>query len=49
MCIRDSVEIDHRPVGDGEIGPVTKRLQALYQDVRRGKNKAYIDWCMPVF
>ncbi|MBN1631102.1 MAG: branched-chain amino acid transaminase [Thermoleophilia bacterium] len=42
------VEIDHRAVGDGEIGPVTKRLQGLYQDIRRGGNKAYSHWCMPV-
>ncbi|MCE5254515.1 MAG: branched-chain amino acid transaminase [Actinomycetia bacterium] len=47
--INPCVEIDHRPVGDGEIGPLTRRLQALYQDVRTGKNKAYIGWCMPVF
>lgn len=43
------VEIDWRPIGDGEIGPVTRQLQALYQDVRRGKNKAYEHWLIPVF
>jgi len=43
------VEIDHRPVGDGEIGPVTRQLQVLYQDVIRGRNQAYIHWCMPVY
>ena len=42
------VEIDHRAVGDGEIGPITRRLQELYQDIRRGRNKAYSHWCMPV-
>lgn len=47
--INPVVEIDRRPVGDGEIGPITKQLQELYRDVRRGKNKAYIHWCIPVF
>ncbi|QFT83004.1 Branched-chain-amino-acid aminotransferase [Roseovarius sp. THAF27] len=26
-------EIDERPIGDGEAGPVTKRIQALYKDL----------------
>ncbi|QFT97965.1 Branched-chain-amino-acid aminotransferase [Roseovarius sp. THAF8] len=26
-------EIDGRPIGDGEAGPVTKRIQALYKDL----------------
>jgi branched-chain amino acid aminotransferase len=47
--INPVVEIDRRLVGDGEIGPITRQLQALYQDVRRGRNKAYIHWCIPVF
>src|SRR6478752_61843 len=31
------VEIDHRPVGTGEVGPITKRLAQLYFDTVRGK------------
>jgi len=42
-------EIDHRKVGDGEIGPITARLQKLYSDVIRGRNAKYIDWCTPVY
>lgn len=42
------VEVDRRMVGDGGIGRLTGRLQALYFDVIKGKNKAYIDWCLPV-
>jgi branched-chain amino acid aminotransferase len=41
--------IDRRPVGDGEIGPVTKKLQALYHDVIEGKNPKYMSWCTPVY
>ncbi|MEE9284486.1 MAG: branched-chain amino acid transaminase [Dehalococcoidia bacterium] len=42
-------KIDHRQVGDGEIGVTTKRLQALYFDIIRGNNKKYIDWCLPAY
>ncbi len=41
------VEVDHRKVGDGKIGNLTARLQALYFDVIKGKNKQYIHWCVP--
>jgi branched-chain amino acid aminotransferase len=41
-------EIDHRLVGDGEIGPISKKIQALYFDAIQGKNSKYIHWCTPV-
>lgn len=34
-------EIDGRPVGDGQQGPVTKQLQQLFFDIVRGKNAKY--------
>jgi len=43
------VEIDHRPVGNGEVGPITRRLAQLYFDVVRGKMPAYSDWLTPVY
>jgi branched-chain amino acid aminotransferase len=43
------LEIDHRPVGDGKIGKVTKDLQRLYFDVIRGKNPKYLHWCTPAY
>jgi len=39
------LEIDHRPVGNGKIGKVTKELQRLYFDVIKGKNPKYLHWC----
>jgi branched-chain amino acid aminotransferase len=42
-------EIDHRPIGDGEIGKITKKLQKLYFEVIRGNNPKYLDWCTPVY
>ena len=43
------ISIDHRPVGEGEVGPITKRLQDLYFDAVRGRNPAYADWLTPVY
>lgn len=42
-------EIDHRPVGNGEIGEVTAKLQKVYFDVIRGKNPDYLKWCLPAY
>jgi len=43
------LEIDHRPVGNGQVGPVSSRLQKLYFDILRGHSKKYIQWCTPVY
>ena len=42
-------EIDHRQIGDGEIGEITKKLQKIYAEVIRGENHKYLDWCTPVY
>lgn len=42
-------EIDRRPVGTGEIGPISRQIQDLYFDVVRGKVATYRNWCTPVF
>ncbi len=42
-------EIDRRPVSDGEIGPVTARLQRVYSEVIRGNNPRYLHWCTPAY
>ncbi|MBV9296273.1 MAG: branched-chain amino acid transaminase [Acidobacteriaceae bacterium] len=41
--------IDHRPVGDGEIGVITTKLRSLYADATRGRIPAYRDWLWPVY
>ncbi|GAC1403934.1 MAG: branched-chain amino acid transaminase [Ktedonobacteraceae bacterium] len=42
--------VDHRPIGDGKVGPIGKRLQDLYFDVVRGKHPDYREqWCTPVY
>jgi len=37
-------EIDHRPVGIGEIGKITKQLQELFAEVMLGRNPKYSEW-----
>jgi branched-chain amino acid aminotransferase len=41
--------IDHRPVGAGKIGPITKQLRDMYFDIVRGKVPKYKHWCTPVY
>jgi branched-chain amino acid aminotransferase len=40
--------VDHRPVGNGGVGPVTQRLQELYFPIVRGQNPSYLHECTPV-
>jgi branched-chain amino acid aminotransferase len=42
-------EIDHRKIGNGEAGEITRKLQRIYSDVIRGKNPKYLSWCTPVY
>ena len=37
-------EVDHRPVGNGVMGPITTKLRVMYEDILRGKNKKYEHW-----
>jgi branched-chain amino acid aminotransferase len=41
--------VDHRPVGDGVVGPVASRLRTLYQEAARGSLAAYAHWVRPVY
>jgi branched-chain amino acid aminotransferase len=42
-------QIDHRPVGTGQIGPIVKQLRDLYFSIARGERKEYRDWVEPVY
>jgi branched-chain amino acid aminotransferase len=42
-------EIDHRKIGNGETGEITKRLQEIYFDVLQGNNPKYLEWCTPAY
>lgn len=43
------IEIDHRPIGTGTVGPISRRLQELYFDAVRGHNPKYRSWLRPVY
>ena len=43
------LEIDHRQVGNGKVGKVTRELQRLYFDVIKGNNPKYLHWCTPAY
>ncbi|MBX3221246.1 MAG: branched-chain amino acid transaminase [Labilithrix sp.] len=41
-------EIDNRPVGDGVVGPITKKLQTKFFDVVRGSDASHPEWLSPL-
>jgi branched-chain amino acid aminotransferase len=41
--------IDHRPVGNGKMGPVTARIRELFGDAVRGKLPKYYHWNVGVY
>ncbi len=43
------IEVDHRPIGSGKVGPIAAKVQRLYGEIVRGRKPEYMDWCTPVF
>ncbi len=43
------IDVDHRPIGDGQVGPVVGQLQKLYFDIVRGRSNKYRSWLTPVY
>jgi branched-chain amino acid aminotransferase len=41
-------KIDHHPVGNGVMGPITTKLRGMYEDILRGKNNKYEHWNVAV-
>lgn len=41
-------ELDNRTIGKGKAGPVTKKLQAAFFDIVKGKNAKYESWLTSV-
>jgi len=42
-------QVDHVPVGDGVMGPITTQLRQLFTDVVRGRNPDFMEWVTPVY
>src|SRR6202165_6193123 len=43
------IDVDRRPIGDGQVGPVVTQLQKLYFDIVRGHSAKYRNWLTPVY
>ena len=41
-------QVDHRPLGNGEIGPLTDRIRSIFFETTHGRMPAYRDWLWPV-
>ncbi len=41
--------VDRRPIGNGEVGPLSRRLQEVYFAAVRGEDRRYADWLTPVY
>lgn len=37
-------EIDNRPIGEGTVGPITKKIQTKFFDVVRGSDNSHPEW-----
>jgi branched-chain amino acid aminotransferase len=42
------VEVDHRPVGSGHIGPISAIIKDRYFDAVRGRLPEYSHWLTPI-
>jgi branched-chain amino acid aminotransferase len=42
-------KVDHRPIGTGQLGPITRELRQLYFNVVRGCVPKYREFCAPVY
>ncbi len=42
-------QVEHRPIGDGVMGPITQRIRDLYFDVVTGRVEKYRHWLSPIY
>ena len=41
--------VDHRPIGDGNMGPISAELRQIFDDVIHGRHPNYQHWNVPVY
>jgi len=41
-------KVDHRPVGEGVMGPVADSLRKIYDEILHGNNPKYVHWNVEV-
>jgi len=44
-----AIHVDHRPIGNGTLGPVASELRRLYDRVVRGMEPKYRSWTTPIY
>jgi branched-chain amino acid aminotransferase len=49
MEITPVVSVDNYPIGDGNRGEITKKIQEIYFNIVRGENSKYKHWLTPVY
>jgi len=37
-------EVDNRTIGEGQVGPITRRLQKRFFDIVRGADNSHPEW-----
>ncbi len=42
-------KIDHKKIGNGRVGPITKKIMKEYDDLVMNKNEKYSEWLTPVY
>ena len=42
------IELDHRPIAEGAIGPITKQLHEAYYAAVRGRDSRFAHWLTPI-
>jgi branched-chain amino acid aminotransferase len=42
------IEVDHRPIGSGAVGPISKRMLDAYFDAVRGRDPRFAHWLTPI-
>ena len=47
--VQPIISIDHYAVGDGKVGPLTRKIQLLYFNIAMGKVAKYRTWLTPVY
>ena len=47
--IQPIISVDHYPLGDGRVGPLSNQIQTLYFDIAKGSVPKYRHWLTPVY
>ncbi|MDN3019165.1 branched-chain amino acid transaminase [Paenibacillus sp. BSR1-1] len=47
--IKAIINIDHRMIGNGSEGTITRNIRFLYENIARGNNPKYFGFCTPVY